>query len=108
VDFFKDVIFSSRLADNPTGIIKGILIWKLIFPIVTIKPVVRYLDYDNNQLAGGQNIWSLKLTADYSSVKTLRLYSLWPFISKAVISTSFPLPTFAPDLRFVIILGIKL
>jgi hypothetical protein len=26
VDFFKDVIFSSRLADNPTGIIKGILI----------------------------------------------------------------------------------
>jgi hypothetical protein len=31
---------------------------------------VRYLDYDNNQLAGGQNIWSLKLTADYALVKT--------------------------------------
>jgi hypothetical protein len=30
---------------------------------------VRYLDYDNNQLAGGQNIWSLKLTADMLLVK---------------------------------------
>jgi cell surface protein SprA len=40
------------------------------------QTVVRYLDYDNNQLAGGQNIWSLKLTADYSFSKTLRLYSI--------------------------------
>jgi hypothetical protein len=33
------------------------------------QTIVRYLDYDNNQLAGGQNIWSLKLTADYAFSK---------------------------------------
>jgi hypothetical protein len=32
------------------------------------QTIVRYLDYDNNQL-GGQNIWSLKLTADYAFSK---------------------------------------
>jgi hypothetical protein len=31
-------------------------------------------------LAGGQNIWSLKLTADYSFSKTLRYLLLWSFI----------------------------
>jgi cell surface protein SprA len=35
------------------------------------QTIVRYLDYDNNQLAGGQNIWSLKLTADYAFSKNL-------------------------------------
>jgi cell surface protein SprA len=54
------------------------------------QTIVRYLDYDNNQLAGGQNIWSLKLTADYALVKTTIFYYDHSF-SKAVISTSFPL-----------------
>jgi cell surface protein SprA len=40
------------------------------------QTVVRYLDYDNNQLAGGQNIWSLKLTADYSFSKKILLSSI--------------------------------
>jgi cell surface protein SprA len=61
------------------------------------QTVVRYLDYDNNQLAGGQNIWSLKLTADYSFSLTAIFYYDHSF-SKAVISTSFHL-TFAPVLR---------
>jgi cell surface protein SprA len=63
---FKDVIFSSRLADNPSGIIKG----DINIKYRNNQTIVRYLDYDNNQLAGGQNIWSLKLTADYALVKT--------------------------------------
>jgi hypothetical protein len=41
--------------------------------IVITKLCVRYLDYDNNQLAGGQNIWSLKLT-DYASVKPTAIF----------------------------------
>jgi hypothetical protein len=47
------------------------------------------LDYDNNQLAGGQNIWSITVKADYAFSKTQQ--PLRPFVSKAVISTSFPL-----------------
>jgi cell surface protein SprA len=89
---FKDVIFSSRLADNPTGIIKGDINMKADFSYRNNQTVVRYLDYDNNQLAGGQNIWSLKLTADYSFSKNLTAIFYYDHsFSKAVISTSFPL-----------------
>jgi hypothetical protein len=35
---FKDVIFSSRLADNPSGIIKGDINMKRTSPIVITKP----------------------------------------------------------------------
>jgi cell surface protein SprA len=67
---FKDVIFTSRLAENPSGIIKGdINIKDLSYR--NNQTIVRYLDYDNNQLAGGQNIWSLKITADYSFSRNL-------------------------------------
>jgi cell surface protein SprA len=89
---FKDVIFSSRLADNPSGVIKSDINLKIDFSYRNNKTIVRYLDYDNNQLGGGQNIWSFKLTADYSFSKNLTaiLYYDHSF-SKAVISTSFPL-----------------
>ncbi|OCB74520.1 cell surface protein SprA [Flavobacterium crassostreae] len=89
---FKDVIFSSRLADNPTGIIKGDINMKLDFSYRNNQTIVRYLDYDNNQLAGGQNIWALKFTADYSFSKNLTAIFYYDHsFSKAVISTSFPL-----------------
>jgi len=89
---FKDVIFSSRLADNPTGIIKGDINMKADFSYRNNQTIVRYIDYDNNQLAGGQNIWSLKLTADYSFSKNLTAIFYYDHsFSKAVISTSFPL-----------------
>lgn len=89
---FKDVIFSSRLADNPTGIIKSDINIKADFSYRNNQTLVRYLDYDNNQLAAGQNIWSLKLTADYSFSKNLTAIFYYDHsFSKAVISTSFPL-----------------
>jgi len=89
---FKDVIFSSRLADNPTGIIKSDINIKADFSFRNNETLVRYLDYDNNQLAAGQNIWSLKLTADYSFSKNLTAIFYYDHsFSKAVISTSFPL-----------------
>ncbi len=88
----KDVIFSSRLADNPTGIIKSDVILKADLSYRNNKTIVRYLDYDNNQLAGGQNIWSFKLTADYSFSKNLTAIFYYDHaFSQAVISTSFPL-----------------
>ena len=89
---FKDVIFSSRLADNPTGIIKSDINLKADFSYRNNQTLVRYLDYDNNQLAAGQNIWSLKLTADYAFSKNLTAIFYYDHsFSKAVISTSFPL-----------------
>lgn len=89
---FKDVIFSSRLADNPTGIIKSDINIKADFSFRNNETLVRYLDYDNNQLAAGQNIWSLKLTADYAFSKNLTAIFYYDHsFSKAVISTSFPL-----------------
>lgn len=89
---FKDVIFSSRLADNPTGIIKSDINLKADFSFRNNETLVRYLDYDNNQLAAGQNIWTLKLTADYSFSKNLTAIFYYDHsFSKAVISTAFPL-----------------
>jgi cell surface protein SprA len=88
----KDVIFSSRLADDPTGIIKSDINIKADFSYRNNKTIVRYLDYTNNQLAAGQNLWSLKLTADYSFSKNLTAIFYYDHsFSKAVISTSFPL-----------------
>ncbi len=89
---FKDVVFSSKLADNPTGIIKSDIIMKADLSYRDNKTIVRYLDYDNNQLAGGQNVWAVKLTADYSFSKNLTAIFYYDHaFSKAVISTSFPL-----------------
>jgi cell surface protein SprA len=89
---FKNVVFSSRLADNPTGVIKGDINVKADLSYRNNQTIVRYLDYDNNQLAGGQNLWSLKLTADYSFSKNLTAIFYYDHsFSKAVISTSFPI-----------------
>jgi cell surface protein SprA len=88
----KDVILSSQLADNPTGIIKSDINIKVDFSLRKNKTIVRYLDYDNNQLGGGQNIWSAKLTADYSFSKNLTAIFFYDHsFSKPVISTSYPL-----------------
>ena len=89
---FKDVIFSSKLADNPTGIIKSDINVKIDFSYRNSKTIVRYLDYENNQIGNGQNIWSAKLTADYSFSKNLTAIFYYDHsFSKPVISTSFPL-----------------
>ena len=89
---FKDVIFSSRLADNATGIIKSDINIKADVSLRDNQTLVRYLDYNKNQLAAGQNIWSLKLTADYSLSKNLTAIFYYDHsFSKAVVSTTFPL-----------------
>ena len=88
----KDVIISSRLADNPTGIIKSDINIKVDGSYRNSQTIVRNLDYNNNQLSGGQNIWSAKLTADYSFSKNLTAIFYYDHsFSKAVISTSFPI-----------------
>lgn len=89
---FKDVIFSSRLADNPTGIIKSDINLKADLSYRNNQTIVRYLDYNNNQLAAGQNIWQLRVAADYAFSKNLTAIFYYDHsFSKAVISTTFPL-----------------
>lgn len=88
----KDVTINSALADNPQGVIKSDINIRTDFSFRDNKTIVRYLDYDNNQLAGGQNIWSAKVTADYSFSKNLTAIFFYDHtFSKAVISTAFPL-----------------
>ena len=88
----KDVVFTTKFADNPSGVIKSDLNFKIDFSFRNNETIVRYLDYDNNQTAGGQNIWSGKLTMDYSFTKSLTAIFFYDHsFSKAVISTSYPL-----------------
>jgi cell surface protein SprA len=89
---FKDVTFVSKMSDDPSGVVKSDINIKTDFSYRKNQTIVRYLDYDNNQLAGGQNIWSVKLTADYSFSKNLTAIFYYDHsFSKAVISTSFPM-----------------
>ena len=88
----KDVRIKSRLADNATGQIKSDINIRGDVSLRNNKTIVRNLDYNNNQLAGGQNIVSAKLTTDYSFSKNLTTLFFFDYsFSKAVISTSFPL-----------------
>ena len=88
----KDVIISSKLADNPTGVIKSDINIKIDGSYRNSQTIVRYLDYNNNQLSGGQNIWSAKLTADYAFSKNFTAIFYYDHsFSKPVISTSFPI-----------------
>lgn len=88
----KDVVINTKLADNPTNTIKSDLNLKVDFNYTTNKTIVRYLDYDNNELGGGQNMWTAKFMADYSFSRnfTAMLYYEHSF-SKAVISTAYPI-----------------
>jgi len=88
----KDVTINSALADNASGIIKSDINIKADFSLRKNNTIVRYLDYDNNQLGGGQDMWSVKLTADYSFSKNLTVRFFYDHqFSQAVISTSFPI-----------------
>jgi cell surface protein SprA len=88
----KDVIIHSSLADNVTNTIKSDINLKADLTLRKNETIVRYLDYDNNQLGGGQNMWSLKFTADYAFSKNLTAIFYYDHqFSKAVISTSYPI-----------------
>ncbi|WP_433763927.1 cell surface protein SprA [Flavobacterium ginsenosidimutans] len=95
----KDVVFTSRLADNPTNTVKSDIIIKADLTLRNNQTIVRYLDYDNNQLVAGQNIWTLKTTADYSLSKNLTMIFYYNHsFSKPVISTTYPLTTISSGL----------
>ena len=88
----KDVTFNSVMSDDPTGIIRSDINLKLDFTYRNAQTVVRYLDYDNNQLAGGQNLFTAKFNADYAFSRNLTAIFYYDHqFTKPVISTSFPI-----------------
>lgn len=89
----KNVSFNSRFADNAAGVIKNDINVRADFSYRNNKTVIRYLDVLNNdRLSGGQNIWTIKFTADYAFSKSLTAIMFYDHsFSKAVISTAFPL-----------------
>jgi cell surface protein SprA len=87
----KNVRLLQGLADN-NGVIQSDLNIRTDFSFRDNKTIVRYLDLDNNQLGGGQNIWSAKLTADYAFSKNLTaIFTYDHTFNRAVISTAFPI-----------------
>lgn len=88
----KDVTINTTLADNPMGVIKSDINLKADFTLRKNKTIVRYLDYNNNELGGGQDMWSIKFTADYSFSQNLTAIFYYDHqFSQAVISTSYPI-----------------
>ncbi|HEX8577065.1 MAG TPA: cell surface protein SprA, partial [Flavobacterium sp.] len=88
----KDVTFNSTYADNPQGIIRSDINLRADLSLRNSKTIIRNLDYDNNQLGGGQNLWSLKVMADYSFSKNLTAIFYYDHtFTKAVVSTAFPI-----------------
>ncbi len=88
----KDVQIRSRLADSPTNIIKSDINLRGDISLRNNKTIVRNLEYDNNQLAGGQDIVTAKMGADYAFSKNLTTLFFFDYsFSKAVISTAFPI-----------------
>ncbi|MBF6653397.1 cell surface protein SprA [Flavobacterium columnare] len=88
----KDVTVRSRLADNNTGVVKSDINLRGDISFRNNKTIVRNIDYNNNQLGGGQNIVTAKFSGDYkfSSNLTTLFYFDYNF-NRAVISTSFPI-----------------
>ena len=89
----KNVTINSRFAESTAGVIKNDINIRTDFSYRNNKTVIRYLDVLNNdRLSGGQNIWTVKFTADYAFSKSLTTILFYDHsFSKAVISTAFPL-----------------
>ena len=56
------------------------------------QTLIRYLDYNNNQIGAGQDVKNIRINAEYDLSKnfTARFYYEHMF-SKAVISTMYPI-----------------
>lgn len=88
----KDVKIRSRLADNPEGVIKSDINFRGDLSLRKNMTVVRNLDSNNNQLGGGQDILTAKLSGDYTFTKNLTALFFFDYsFSKSVISTTFPI-----------------
>ncbi|MBT8301714.1 MAG: cell surface protein SprA, partial [Maribacter sp.] len=90
---FKDVKFVTNIGGNKTRL-KGDLNLKGDISMRDNITIIRNLDIDNNQVTSGQNLFSLKFTADYALSKNLNaLFYYDHSFSKFAVSTAFPQTT---------------
>lgn len=89
----KDVKFVTNIGGNKTRL-KGDLNLKGDITLRDNITIIRNLDIDNNQITSGQNLFSLKFTADYALSKNLNALFFYDHsFSKFAVSTAFPQTT---------------
>ncbi len=90
---FKDVKFVTNIGGQKTRL-KGDLNLKADLSLRDNITIIRNLDIDNNQITSGQNLWSIKFTADYALSKNLNALFFYDHsFSKFAVSTAFPQTT---------------
>ncbi|QCX01203.1 cell surface protein SprA [Aggregatimonas sangjinii] len=89
----KDVKFVTNIGGNKTRL-KGDLNLKADLSLRDNITIIRNLDIDNNQITSGQNLLSIKFTADYALTKNLNALFFYDHsFSQFAVSTAFPQTT---------------
>ncbi|NNM17154.1 MAG: cell surface protein SprA [Croceitalea sp.] len=90
---FKDVKFVTNIGGEKTRL-KGDLNLKADLSLRDNITIIRNLDIDNNQITSGQELWSIKFTADYALSKNLNALFFYDHsFSQFKVSTAFPQTT---------------
>ena len=89
----KDVKIVTNIGGNKTRL-KGDLSLKADVTLRDNLTIIRNLDIDNNQITSGQNLLSMKFTADYALSKQLNALFFYDHsFSQFAVSTAFPQTT---------------
>ena len=89
----KDVKFVTNIAGEKTRL-KGDLNLKADMSLRDNVTIIRNLDLDNNQITSGQQLWSIKFTADYALSQSLNALFFYDHsFSQFKVSTAFPQTT---------------
>ncbi len=90
---FKDVKFVANIAGERTRL-KGDLNLKADLSLRDNITIIRNLDINNNQITAGQELWSIKFTADYALSRNLNALFFYDHsFSQFKVSTAFPQTT---------------
>ncbi|QBA63307.1 cell surface protein SprA [Muriicola soli] len=90
---FKDVTFVTNIGGEKQRL-KGDLNLKADVSLRDNITIIRNLDLDNNQITSGQNLLSVKFTADYALSKSLNALFFYDHsFSQFAVSTAFPQTT---------------
>ncbi len=90
---FKDVQFTTNIGGEKQRL-KGDLNLKADVTLRDNITIIRNLEIDNNQITSGQNLMSIKFTADYALSKSLNALFFYDHsFSKFAVSTAFPQTT---------------
>jgi len=90
---FKDVQMVTNIGGERTRL-KGDLNLKADLSLRDNLTIIRNLDIDNNQITSGQNLMSIKFTADYALSKNFNALFFYDHsFSKFAVSTAFPQTT---------------